>query len=99
MVDHLLNFPLAYQPGTRWHYSMSTAVCARLVEIISEQPIDRFLQQRIFDPLVMRDTSYHVPPQALSHLAELYSIVNCLIQISYQRSLRKLGSQMVNSNL
>ena len=49
MVDHLLNFPLAYQPGTRWHYSVSTDVCARLVEIISEQPIDRFLQQRIFD--------------------------------------------------
>ena len=55
---------------------MSTDVCARLVEIISEQPIDRFLQQRIFDPLVMRDTRYHVPPQELSRLAELYSIVN-----------------------
>ena len=75
MVDHLLNFPLAYQLGIRWHYSMSTDVCARLVEIISEQPIDRFLQQRIFDPLVMRDTSYHVPPQALSRLAKLYNIV------------------------
>ena len=76
MVNHLLNFPLAYQPGTRWHYSVSTDVCARLVEIISGQSIDRFLQQRIFDPLVMRDTSYHVPPQALSRLAELYSIVD-----------------------
>ena len=78
---------------------MSTDVCARLVEIISEQPIDRFLQQRIFDPLVMRDTSYHEPPQALSRLAELYSIWISLIQISYQRSLRKLRSQVANSNL
>ena len=77
MVDHLLNFPLAYQPGTRWHYSVSTDVCARLVEIISGQPIDRFLQERIFGPLGMRDTGYHVPPQELSRLAELYSIADC----------------------
>ena len=77
MVDHLLNFPLAFQPGTRWHYSVSTDVCARLVEIISGQPIDRFLQERIFGPLGMRDTGYHVPPQELSRLAELYSIADC----------------------
>jgi len=77
MVDHLLNFPLAYQPGTRWHYSVSTDVCARLVEIISGQPIDRFLQERIFEPLGMRDTGYHVPPQELSRLAELYSVADC----------------------
>ena len=76
MVDHLLNFPLAYQPGTRWHYSVSTDVCARLVEIISGQSIDRFLQQRIFDPLGMEDTGYHVPPQELSRLAELYCIAD-----------------------
>ena len=57
---------------------MSTDVCARLVEIISRQPIDCFLQQRIFDPLGMRDTGYHVPPQELSLLAELYSIVDWL---------------------
>ena len=55
---------------------MSTDVCARLIEIISGQPIDCFLQQRIFDPLGMRDTGYHVPPQELSRLAELYSIVD-----------------------
>ena len=77
MVDHLLNFPLAFQPGTRWHYSVSTDVCARLVEIISGQPIDRFLQERIFGPLGMRDTGYHVPPQELSRLAELYSVADC----------------------
>jgi len=76
MVDHLLNFPLAFQPGTRWHYSVSTDVCARLVEIISGQPIDRFLQERIFGPLGMRDTGYHVPPQELSRLAELYSVAD-----------------------
>ena len=76
MVDHLLNFPLAYQPGTRWHYSVSTDVCARLVEIISGQPIDRFLQERIFGPLGMEDTGYPVPVQELSRLAELYCIAD-----------------------
>ena len=76
MVDQLLTFPLAYQPGTRWHYSVSTDVCARLVEIISGQPIDRFLQERIFWPLGMRDTGYYVPPHELSRLAELYSVAD-----------------------
>ena len=99
MVDHLLNFPLAYQPGTRWHYSVSTDVCARLVEIISGQPIDRFLQERIFEPLGMRDTGYHVPPQELSRLAEFILLLIVLIQISPQKILKRLGSRVVNSNL
>ena len=46
------------------------------MEIISGQSIDRFLQQRIFDPLGMEDTGYHVPVQELSRLAELYCIAD-----------------------
>ena len=46
------------------------------MEIISGQPIDRFLQQRIFEPLGMKDTGYYVPVQELSRLAELYSIAD-----------------------
>ena len=46
------------------------------MEIISGQPIDRFLQQRIFDPLGMKDTGYHVLVQELLRLAELYSIAD-----------------------
>jgi CubicO group peptidase (beta-lactamase class C family) len=76
MVEHLLTLPLAYQPGTRWHYSVSTDVVARLVEVISGKPIDQFLQERLFDPLGMKDTGYHVAPESRSRLAELYCVGN-----------------------
>jgi CubicO group peptidase (beta-lactamase class C family) len=54
MVAKIARLPLAYQPGTVWEYSRSLDVLARLVEVVSGQPIDRFLASRIFVPLGMR---------------------------------------------
>ncbi|HKP60579.1 MAG TPA: serine hydrolase domain-containing protein [Polyangiales bacterium] len=64
--------PLRYQPGERWMYSLSTDVCGALVEAISGMSFDRFLAQRIFEPLGMRDTSFSVPTEKLSRLAACY---------------------------
>ena len=63
VVEKILKQPLAFQPGSRWHYSVSTDVLARVVEIISGKSIDQFLQQRLFDPLGMKDTGYFLPPE------------------------------------
>src|SRR5262249_28934391 len=57
--------PLQDQPGTRFHYSISTDVLARLIEVISEKAIDEFLQDRIFRPLDMRDTGFVVADDRL----------------------------------
>jgi CubicO group peptidase (beta-lactamase class C family) len=61
MVDKLAQIPLRQQPGTLWHYSVSVDVQGYLVEVLSGQSFGDFLQQRIFDPLGMKDTGFHVP--------------------------------------
>jgi CubicO group peptidase (beta-lactamase class C family) len=53
-------------------YSLSTDVCGALVEAISGMSFDRFLQERIFEPLGMRDTSFSVPPEKLARFAACY---------------------------
>lgn len=58
-------YVLDFQPGSRWQYSAATAldVIARIVEIESGLPFDRFVQQRIFEPLGMNNTWWNVPPE------------------------------------
>ena len=53
--------PLLFDPGERWHYSTSTDVVGRLVEVISGQKLEDYFRERIFAPLGMHDTSYNVP--------------------------------------
>jgi CubicO group peptidase (beta-lactamase class C family) len=62
-MPRLGKVPLEFQPGTRWAYSAAAGfdVLSRIVEVASGMPIDRFLKQRLFDPLEMKDTSYIVP--------------------------------------
>jgi CubicO group peptidase (beta-lactamase class C family) len=72
-VTHLTQIPLLYEPGTRWHYSVSVDVLGRLVEVLSGKPFDQFLQERIFTPLDMRDTGFYVPADKKDRFAKLYS--------------------------
>ena len=60
MIDVLADLPLAYHPGTSWEYSVATDVLARLVEVISGQRFDAFIQSRILGPLGMVDTGFVV---------------------------------------
>ena len=71
-AEKLANVPLLYDPGTRWSYSMATDVCGYLVEVISGQPFEQFLQERLFAPLEMVDTSFTVPNEKLDRLAACY---------------------------
>jgi CubicO group peptidase (beta-lactamase class C family) len=57
-----LEMPLLFDPGEGWAYGASTRVLGHVVEAISGQTIDAFLQSRILSPLGMHDTSYLVPP-------------------------------------
>jgi CubicO group peptidase (beta-lactamase class C family) len=61
MVEELGKIPLLYQPGTRWVYSVSADVLGRLIEVVSGQPLDGFLRDRLFRPLGMNDTFFQVP--------------------------------------
>ena len=73
-VDTLGTLPLLHQPGETWHYSVSTDVLGRLVEVVSGQSLDVFFQSRIFDPLGMDDTMFDVPPSELDRLATNYAV-------------------------
>ncbi len=73
-VDALARVPLEFSPGTAWNYSVSTDVLGYLVEVISGQPLAQFLQQRIFGPLGMVDTAFHVDESRLARLTECYVV-------------------------
>lgn len=51
LSERLGAFPLAYQPGSSWRYSFATDVTARLIEVLSGQAFDVFLEDNIFAPL------------------------------------------------
>jgi CubicO group peptidase (beta-lactamase class C family) len=70
--------PLAYQPGTSWRYSVATDVCARLIEVLSGQKFDAFLQSRIFKPLGMVDTDFWVPPEKAERFITMYAPTDLL---------------------
>ncbi len=72
LVAALGEQPLVWQPGTRWHYSLSTDVLGRLVEVLSGLPFDVFLRERIFEPLDMDDTAFYVRPQDRERFAQIY---------------------------
>lgn len=72
MIDLLEGLPLAFHPGTSWAYSIATDVLGRLVEVVSGQRFDTFLQARIFEPLGMRDTGFAVPGTDLPRLVAYY---------------------------
>ncbi len=65
---------LLFEPGTNWNYSnIGFDILGRIIEVVSHQPFDRFLQERIFDPLGMKDTYFFVPAEKQSRIASLYN--------------------------
>ncbi len=65
---------LLFEPGTAWNYSnIGIAALGRIIEVVAGQPYDRFLAERIFQPLDMKDTFFFVPPDKASRLASVYT--------------------------
>jgi CubicO group peptidase (beta-lactamase class C family) len=62
MIGRLAKLPLAHQPGTTFEYSVSTDVLGRLVEVVSGQPLDQYIEQHIAKPLGLRSFAFKVPP-------------------------------------
>jgi len=73
MMDVLADLPLVFHPGTSWEYSIATDVLARLVEILSGQHFDAFIQSRILGPLGMADTGFVVPKEQQHRLCAYYA--------------------------
>ena len=72
MINKLSKIPLLDQPGTKWHYSVSTDVLGYLVQKISGQPLNEFFRQKIFEPLDMKDTAFYIPKEKANRFAACY---------------------------
>lgn len=72
MIDDLAGLPLEFSPGQRWNYSVSTDVLGYLIQVISGQSLETYLQEVIFDPLGMHDTSFDVSPDSVARFASAY---------------------------
>lgn len=92
MTKRLATCPLVLQPGTGWQYGLNFDVLGHVVEVISGTPFDQFLQEKIFDPLKMKDTSFFVPKEKLDQLAALYSPTP-------EGTLQKLDHQVASRGL
>ena len=62
--------PVLFEPGTAWHYGHSTDVLGAVLEVASGQTLDDLLEDRIFGPLSMKDTSFWVDEKDASRVAE-----------------------------
>jgi len=72
MMPLMAELPLLFDPGERWNYSVSIDVLGRLIEVLSGEPFDAFLRERVFEPLGMADTGFWVSEDS-ARLATLYS--------------------------
>lgn len=71
-VKALANMPLVGQPGEQWYYSASPDILALLIEKFSGMTCAEYLQQKIFDPLSMKDTGYNMKAGTENRQAYLY---------------------------
>lgn len=65
--------PLAFDPGTHWHYGLSHDVLGALIEVLSGKTFGQFLKDEIFDPLGMEDTFFRIPEHKKDRLCSLYN--------------------------
>ena len=73
LVTELAKLPLLEQPGVAWHYSHSTDVIGRIIEVISGQTLGAFLRERLFAPLGMSDTGFFAAADKHERLAEAFA--------------------------
>jgi CubicO group peptidase (beta-lactamase class C family) len=73
MVCKLQHIPLQCDPGSRWIYGISTDLVGYLCEVISGQPLDRYLEERMLGPLGMVDTAFGVPAEKVERFAANYA--------------------------
>jgi CubicO group peptidase (beta-lactamase class C family) len=71
-IARMATLPLAYQPGSRWQYSVSMDIQGAIVERLTGRKYADFLREEVFEPLGMTDTAFFVPPTKRKRLARLH---------------------------
>jgi CubicO group peptidase (beta-lactamase class C family) len=66
--------PLEFEPGSKWSYSNNgIATLGRILEVVDGKPFEQVVEEKIFNPLGMRDTSFWIPQAKVDRLASLYT--------------------------
>jgi len=69
--------PMMSDPGERWSYNnLGIAALGRVIEVVSGMPFEQFMQERLFDPLSMPDTSFYPPKTKMDRVASVYSLTD-----------------------
>ena len=71
-TEELAKRPLAFHPGEKWQYSPGLNVCGRIIEVVSGKSYTEFLQERIFDPLKMTETTFAPSKEQQKRIVTLY---------------------------
>ncbi|MET9391188.1 serine hydrolase domain-containing protein [Streptomyces sp. NPDC006624] len=71
-IEVYASLPLQFEPGTEWNYSVASNVLGRVIEVVSGQPLDVFLAERIFTPLGMADAGLCITDEQAPRLSEMY---------------------------
>jgi CubicO group peptidase (beta-lactamase class C family) len=85
-VATLAGVPLEFSPGEAWNYSVSTDVLGLVVERVSGIRFEEFLERRIFAPLGMTDTGFHVPAEKRDRLPDAWALHPEKGRILYDRA-------------
>ena len=73
LIPHFADKPLQFEPGSKWQYCQSGInSLGRIVEVVSGKPFPEFLQERLFNPLDMKDTTFYPTHEQLVRRAKLY---------------------------
>lgn len=73
-VASLIKTPLAFQPGSAYEYGFGPTVAGRILEIVSGMKYEDFLRTRLFDPLGMKDTTFHPDEMRRARIARTYKM-------------------------
>ena len=72
LADSLAHLPLKFSPGEKWNYGFSTDVLGRVIEVVSGQTLDRFLDSSLFKPLKMTMTAFRATPAMRARVIPIY---------------------------
>ncbi len=72
IVDLVATLPLAFQPGSKWQYSVATDVLGRVLEVIEGRRLGDIIADYISTPLGLTDTGFQVPPHAQARIAPVF---------------------------
>ncbi|MBM3155551.1 MAG: beta-lactamase family protein [Chloroflexi bacterium] len=71
VCDKIARLPLVENPGIKYRYGVSYDVLGRVIEVVSGMPLDKFFEQRIYEPLGMNDSGFQVTGEDVARLAYL----------------------------